>query len=88
MTQDRQELEQVQEVAKVLGIALGDCQVGSRRQQVKEEKEVTEEHNLDEDEQLGERDPVEDKEQVKLNSEMQDHENEEEKPLKTEENKS
>ena len=87
MTQDRQELEQVQEVAKVLGIALGDCQVGSRRQQVKEEKHVIEEHSLDEDKQLEEKNPVEDKQQLKLNSEMQDHGNEEEITIKTQESK-
>ena len=39
VSQTRQELEQVQEVAKVLGISLGDCQVGARRQGVIQEKE-------------------------------------------------
>ena len=38
VSQSRQELEQVQEVAKVLGISLGDCQFGTRRQGVKQEK--------------------------------------------------
>ena len=38
ISQSRQELEKVQEVAKVLGISLGDCQVGSKRQGVQQEK--------------------------------------------------
>ena len=38
VSQSRQEVEQVQEVAKVLGFTLGECQVGSRGQGVKQEK--------------------------------------------------
>ena len=44
----RQELEQVKELAKVLGILLGDCQVGSRRQVVKQEKEEHVEEHVEE----------------------------------------
>ena len=44
----RQELEQVKELAKVLDILLGDCQVGSRRQVVRQEKEEHEEEHVEE----------------------------------------
>ena len=47
MGQGRQELEQVQEVAKVLGITLGHCQIGLRRKGEDQEEEEEEQEDME-----------------------------------------
>ena len=61
VSQSRQEVEQVQEVAKVLGISLEDCQVGTRRQGVEQEKGGNKVVKQEEkqDEEITERKPTE-----------------------------
>ena len=63
ISQSRQELEKVQEVAKVLGISLGDCQLGTRKQGVEQEKrrkkEVKQEEKPKQKEKIEEREPIE-----------------------------
>ena len=86
MGQNRQELEKVQEVAKVLGITLGSCKVGSRRHRVEKKKLVEEEAKVDEemeeDEQVDEVD--EEKGHVEQYDQLKEQDKKEEQTIKVE----
>ena len=95
MGRNRQELEQVQGVAKVLGIDMYNCQVGSRRNRVeKKKKEAEEEEKMDEDDKVDQDEhskkevQVEENAQVKQNDQLKEQDEKIEYTIKTEVNES